>query len=141
MYRAIIQPPVPTQPGWPSATWSRRYYKPQCSQYNNFPIGEVRTSPDGMITVGNCSYNEPGTPWDFTCYTINGQRVCHASNGRVASSYQQICCPQQRQQRPSCCRGSDYNACALCLDRREGTTDAANHQRNMERCRRSCGLF
>lgn len=124
--------------------WITRQYRPNCSQYANVRPGTIQTSIDGIITQGNCSPNPPGTPWDFVCYNINGRTRCHASNGRQASSYQQICCPQNlppNNTRPSCCRGNDFNACALCLDRRQGVTDAASHQRNMVRCRNNCLLF
>ena len=136
--RAIILPPNDDLHGW-----TRRPYRPNCSQYNHYPGGEILTSRDGFIQKGNCSSNAPGTAFDFVCYNINGRTYCHASNGRQTNSYQQICCPQAQQQPPrsSCCRGDDYNACALCLDRKQGVSDAASHFTNMQRCRRSCGLF
>lgn len=138
---AIILPPNN------NSRWTRRRYKPPCSQYNNTYGGEIRTSSNGMIVKGNCSKNPPGQPWDFVCYNINGQTTCHSSRGEIANSYQQICCPQfipnprPRPPRRSCCRGNDFNACALCLDFLNNTTDAASHQANMVKCRNNCGLF
>lgn len=40
--------------------------------------------------------------------------------------------------RRSCCRGADINACALCYDRRQGTTRSSDHFQNMVRCRNEC---
>lgn len=144
LQRAILPQAIILPPNNNNYGWTRRRYKPACSQYDNTSGGEIQTSPDGVVQRVNCSYNEPGVPWDVICYNINGQKTCHSSRGETANSYQQICCPQFRPRprpRRSCCRGNDYNACAICLDNREGTTDSASHFANMQRCRNSCGLF
>src|ERR1700690_3554778 len=92
--RAIL-PPEPTAILPPErGRWRRYVYTPNCPQYRNVAAGEIQVSPNGSEIRGNCSPNERGQQWDFHCYSYGGQMRCHASNGRMASSVEGICCPR-----------------------------------------------
>jgi hypothetical protein len=151
--RAIL-PPEPTAilpPNRPlpqPSGWERFVYRPPCSQYRNIPAGEVQFNRRSGQIRGNCSPNQPGIPWDFTCRWNRGRMSCTSSNGRHANSYNAICCPPPPGPRPPpfpdiqrCCQGNDFNSCAICLDGGYGAADSATHFANIQLCQANCRLF
>lgn len=159
----IVEPPTQIIiPGHvqPPMSNTRSFYYPPCPQYAGYSPGSI--IQQGGVIYGNCSpntNNDPfAAPYDFQCR--NG--TCVGTNGVSGYSPDQVCCPpanvvivppawwpmpvpyQPRpfphRRRDDCCSHKDVNACAICLDNKQGlsTKDSAGHFANMNRCQNNC---
>ena len=126
-----------------------RSWRPPCGQYRGYEPGFIHYVNQGqqwgqqwVPSYGNCSPNPPDQQYDFYCYWDPQWRRqrCHASNGSVGNSPEDVCCGFNNRPNPpypphpprpvpprNCFSIQSANDCAICLDEQQGDTSTPNH--------------